>query len=205
MVEKRKFLILGHPRSGTGFMVKLFQLFGYDIGHEKMGKDGISSWMFAVEDYQVYCDNTLNRQDFIFDYIIMNIRHPFDIVCSTYYTENIAKESLEYRKKYINFDGLNEVEMAVKSVLEWYKRIELQRPILKVCIDKNPEEKLFYFLKRFENKELIFQNVKIKEKVNARSHPDMDYSFLKANCNKNLMSQLENLCELYEYNIEKIP
>ena len=114
-MDKRKFLVLGHPRSGTGFMANLLSKYGYEIGHEEMGKDGISSWMFTVDDYQVYVDNSLNRENFNFDYIIMNLRHPIDIISSTYYTENTSKKSLEYRKKHINLEGLNQVEMAVEK------------------------------------------------------------------------------------------
>lgn len=200
-MQKRRFLVLGHPRSGTTFMSELFQRFGYDIGHERMGKDGISSWMFAVDDYQVFPDLTLNRKDYTFDYIIMNLRHPLDIISSTYYTENVFRKSLAYRKKHINLDGLNKVEVAVKSVLDWYKIIELQRPNLIVCIDKNPEEKLFYFLKQFENKESLLPVEKIEEKVNARNHPELTFSFIKENCNKDIVLELENFCNLYEYKI----
>ncbi|WP_028402602.1 sulfotransferase family protein [Ectobacillus panaciterrae] len=200
-MENRKFLVLGHPRSGTGFMVKLFRQFGYQIGHEIMGRDGISSWMLVVDDYQVYTDLTLNRKDFTFDYIIMNLRHPLDIISSSYFTENPSRVSLDYRKKHLNLEGLNRVEVAVKSVLDWYKKIELQRPNLKVCIDKNPEEKLFYFLKRFENKESLLPVEKIERKVNARNHPDLTFSFIKANCNKDIVLELENFCNLYEYKI----
>ena len=201
-MEKRKFLVLGHPRSGTGFMVNLLSKFGYGIGHEKMGKDGISSWMFTVDDYQVYSDKSLNRENFAFEYIIMNLRHPIDIISSTYYTENTSGKSLEYRKKHINLEGLNQVEMAVKSVLEWYKRIELQRPILTVCIDKNPEDKLFNFLKRFENEEFLEPIKKIKGKVNVRNHPNLNFSFIKENCNKDIILELENFCNLYEYSMK---
>ncbi|MFK4998907.1 hypothetical protein ACI2OX_21260 [Bacillus sp. N9] len=83
-MEKRKFLVLGHPRSGTGYMAYLLRQFGYGIGHERMGKDGISSWMFAVNDYQVFADQTLNKKNYTFDYTIMNLRHPIDIVSSTF-------------------------------------------------------------------------------------------------------------------------
>ncbi|MCM3735099.1 hypothetical protein M3215_04530 [Bacillus cytotoxicus] len=200
-MENRKFLVLGHPRSGTAFMVKLFRQFGYQIGHEIMGRDGISSWMFAVDDYQVYTDHTLNRKNFTFDYIIMNLRHPVNIISSSYFTENPSRISLDYRKKHLNLEGLNRVEVAVKSVLDWYKKIELQRPNLKVCIDKNPEEKLFYFLKRFENKESLLPVEKIEKKVNARNHPDLTFSFIKENCNKDIVLELENFCNLYEYKI----
>jgi hypothetical protein len=199
-MERKKFLILGHPRSGTQFMARLFQQFGYDIGHERMRSDGISSWMFAVDGYQMFKDQTLKKTDYTFDYMIMNIRHPLDIISSTYYSENKFHRSLALRRRHIPLDGLNEIEMAVKSVLEWYKLIELQRPMHKICIDKNPEDQLLYFLRRYEGKHV--QPVqKNTGKVNARNHPDLTFSFMKENCRQDLLAELENFCLLYEYNL----
>ncbi|MDQ0200822.1 hypothetical protein [Neobacillus ginsengisoli] len=200
-MEKRKFLVLGHPRSGTTFSAKLLRDFGYQVGHEAMKDDGISSWMFAVEDNQVFTSLGLNRKDYTFEYIIMNIRNPVDIITSTYFTENTSKKSMNYRKKYVNFEGLNKVEEAVKSVLEWYKLIEMQRPHLKLFIDKNPEEKLFHFLKRFDNKEGLLPIKKIKKKINARKHPDLSLSFIKENCGEELFSELIHFCGLYDYHV----
>ena len=199
-MEKRKFLILGHPRSGTGFMSKLFQGFGYDIGHEKMGKDGISSWMFAVEDKQVFGDKSLYRKDFTFDIVIMSMRNPLDIVCSTYYTTSDL--SLIFRKKHINLEGLNKLEMTVKSVLEWYKIIELQKPNLKLYVDKAPEKVLSDFFKKIENRHRVAPTKKINNKVNARSHPPMNLSFIKDNCNQNLVDGFVNFCKINGYKCE---
>lgn len=199
-MEKRKFLILGHPRSGTGFMAKLFQGFGYDIGHEKMGKDGISSWMFAVEDKQVFGDKSLYRKDFTFDIVIMSMRNPLDIVCSTYYTASDL--SLIFRKKHINLEGINKLEMTVKSVLEWYKIIESQKPNLKLYVDKAPEKVLSDFFKKIENRHQVAPTKKINNKVNARSHPPMNLSFIKDNCNQNLVDEFVNFCKIHGYKCE---
>ncbi|MFK4998908.1 hypothetical protein ACI2OX_21265 [Bacillus sp. N9] len=96
-------------------------------------------------------------------------------------------------------ENLNNVERAVKSVLEWYRLIELQRPILKVCIDKNPEETLFHFLKRFENYESLLPIEKVKGKINARNHPHMEFSFIKEHCHKDIVQELETFCCLHGY------
>jgi hypothetical protein len=44
------FIIVGCCRSGTGYMSALFTACGYDVGHERLGKHGISSWCWAVTD-----------------------------------------------------------------------------------------------------------------------------------------------------------
>lgn len=202
-MEKRKFLILGHPRSGTGFMSILLQRYGYRVGHEWMMEDGISSWMFVVEDNQIFIDRTLNRKNFDFEYIIMNIRHPLDIVSSTYFTENTVKRSLNHRAKFVDMEGLNDVEQTVKSVLGWYRLIEMQRPHLIIHVDRNPEEKMFYFLKRFENYDRLSEpKPKLKKKINTRKHDKLTFSFLKENCRPELIEEFEDFCKLYGYKLK---
>ena len=47
--QQRTYVILGTGRSGTAYTSKLLQCCGLDIGHEKLGSDGISSW-YLTED-----------------------------------------------------------------------------------------------------------------------------------------------------------
>ncbi|HKU53767.1 MAG TPA: hypothetical protein VJP60_00260, partial [Rhizomicrobium sp.] len=44
------FLIVGHPRCGTTSASGICLQLGLDVQDEKVGEDGISSWMMAVED-----------------------------------------------------------------------------------------------------------------------------------------------------------
>lgn len=197
-MERRKFLILGHPRSGTGFMSVLFQRFGYDVRHEVLGNDGISSWMFAVNDYQIFTDTSLNRKDFDFDHVIMVLRHPIDIISSTYYTEN---GSFDFRNKHVNFAGLTDLEIAVKSVLDWYKIIESQSPVLKIRVDREPELELHQFLTSVENRHMEAPVEKIG-RVNARVHPSMEFSVIADQCGYDLVNELKAFCDLYQYSVE---
>jgi hypothetical protein len=48
-MESLPFLITGVPRSGTGYMAKLMQALGYDVGHEIIRPHGISSWLWAAD------------------------------------------------------------------------------------------------------------------------------------------------------------
>jgi|688.fasta_scaffold16893_3 hypothetical protein len=41
----RVYIGLGHPRCGTGFTASLLQANGVDVRHEKVGPEGIVSWM----------------------------------------------------------------------------------------------------------------------------------------------------------------
>ena len=91
MIDKR-FLIIGHPRCGTGFMSKWFNYcYNYQIGHEIMGKDGISSWMMTVTDREYPYSNFL-KGDYNFNQTFICIRHPLDAIQSIMNIEN-SKEA----------------------------------------------------------------------------------------------------------------
>jgi hypothetical protein len=42
--------VIASPRCGTGYMAHALRQYGLDVGHEVIGLDGISSWLFAVRD-----------------------------------------------------------------------------------------------------------------------------------------------------------
>ncbi|MDW8518559.1 hypothetical protein [Priestia flexa] len=201
MKIKKKFLVLGHPRSGTGFMSALFNKFGYNVGHETMGKDGISSWMFAVDDNQVYGEIGLTRKDFEFDYVIMNIRDPISIVSSTFYTENTATPSLEYRKKHINLSHVqNEIDLSVKSVLGWYSIIEKQNPDIVIKVDELPEQSLCSFLNlAAELEHSVCPDAVVQRNINGRKHETLSHTDLIQACNKQTVQEFENFCNRYGY------
>lgn len=192
--------MLGHPRSGTAFMSKLLGLYGFDVGHERMGKDGISSWMFGVKENQIFTDFSLNRKDFGFEHIIMAIRHPLHIISSTYYTENANVQSLSFRKRYVNMVGLNEIETAVQSVLGWYECIEVQAPAVTIYVDKDPKRDLQRFLTTIEKRPLQIPSEPIGA-INARNHPTLLIDFIARNCQLGLLRKLEEFCKIHHYSL----
>ena len=76
-------LITGCPRSGTGYASQIFQAQGLDIGHERLGTDGVSSWLFAVEDhrYPWHPPGEL-RQNYGFEVILHQVRDPLRVLAS---------------------------------------------------------------------------------------------------------------------------
>lgn len=69
-------LITGCARSGTKYIAQLLQNLGLDIQHEKMGRDGISSWWFAPKSHL--------RSKFSFDKVFHQVRHPLHQIKSCY-------------------------------------------------------------------------------------------------------------------------
>jgi LPS sulfotransferase NodH len=127
---KRKILVVGHPRTGTGYMSKLLSSTGLEIGHEWIGRDGMSCWMFATEDGNYTPGprgdiNGLSRKDFEFQHIIHLVKNPYTSMSSIVNVENAARLSYQFRKKYVYInDRGSRLEKAVQSFLGWHEMIE---------------------------------------------------------------------------------
>ena len=116
--------MLSHPRSGSGYMAKLFQSAGYDVGHEKVGKHGISSWLMAVYDPPVWTFDHKRRDEYKFKTTIQIIREPIPAISSIALTESA---SVNFRSRYVLMYG-NLIERAVMSYIGWNKLIQSQSP-----------------------------------------------------------------------------
>ena len=48
-MQKKRIIIIGTGRSGTAYTSMLLKQCGIDVGHERMGKDGVSSWYLTTK------------------------------------------------------------------------------------------------------------------------------------------------------------
>ncbi len=193
-IIKKKFLIIGHPRSGTGYTCKQMQEFGFDIGHEIMKKDGISSWWLVAEDYQPWLNQSLRRKDFNFEKIIVSIRDPLKMVSSTLYTEN---GSLFFRKKHLPElkNCSNEVERAVNSVIGWYDLVIGLNSDFIFRIEE-PESLVTWLEKEGYsiNKDKI-----LRKRVNSRIHPNLTIDDIRKNTSKKVFNDFIKFSKKFEY------
>jgi hypothetical protein len=81
-------LITGCGRSGTSYISNLLTSLGLDIGHETMGKDGIASWLLAVNTDLVPWGPPPKL--FTFKTVIHQIRNPLDTISSLQTFSDIA-------------------------------------------------------------------------------------------------------------------
>jgi hypothetical protein len=68
-------LITGCPRSGTKYVAHLLAALGRDVGHERMGVDGISSWCMAVQATEAPWGPSRHER-LRFDVILQQVRNP---------------------------------------------------------------------------------------------------------------------------------
>lgn len=129
----RRFLITGHPRTGTGYAASLFNQLGFDVGHETAGADGLSSWMFAADsDQYPYAQDDVakSRRRLRWEFLFHIVRDPSSAVPSIMRDDKWAPISYQFRREHllkevgIDLDKCeSDVERAVMSLVGWSKMI----------------------------------------------------------------------------------
>jgi len=142
----RDLLFIGHPHCGSGYMSKLLGYFGLEVGHERMGKRGISSWMFAVEDERnpfALDPLSVSRKNTHFHSIVHFVRNPQTAIPSIVREDRHSKKSYAFRRKHIlsafgvDLDAAqSEVERAMLSYVYWNKIVERQWIDLRVRVEE---------------------------------------------------------------------
>lgn len=112
-------IITGCPRSGTGYASKLFQYNGYDVGHERLGADGISSWEIASGDANsIFGPSYTELVNKLGSFEMYHqVRNPIECISSM---TSISEKSFEYIKKYIlHYTTSSPIEVLMAFWIEW--------------------------------------------------------------------------------------
>jgi hypothetical protein len=157
MFWKRKrvpFLIVGHPRCGTTSASGICLQLGLDVQDEKVGEDGISSWMMMVEDRSNPFGNDIlsrSRRHLSWDQMILVVRDIKTAVPSVMLENQHSAASFNFRRKHISrqlgidladyADGLSQ---AVVSIVCWTRMAIAQKPNFFFRIeDQQPEFRMY--------------------------------------------------------------
>lgn len=198
----KPFLFLGHPRCGTGFAAHIFSKFTLKIGHEIMGKDGVSCWVYAVDGETVFDWIKHPREYYKFENTIHVIRDPFTAIPSIAFTETLTSEpedknlknrwlSTQFRERILKIpDESSLVERATLSFLGWNELIEKQKPGAVFRIEHYEED-----MKKIMPEQKVFPTS--DEKINSRDHPKGDD--LWAQLSEDLRTKLDDFCIKHGY------
>lgn len=147
-------LCVGHPRTGTGYVAELCTRAGLDVGHEKGGADGISSWMFAVDaDENPWALDQVGktRRALHWETMIQTVRDPETAIPSIMRENRHAPASYEFRRTHIlELTGVNlddfetEIEQAIASLCLWASIIREQKPDFVFHIEHDAEALIDY-------------------------------------------------------------
>lgn len=203
-------LILGHPRSGTGYMAKLFSSFGIDIGHEFIGKNGISCWTFLIPNAnhmhgQDMSIKDKSRQNFTFNHVVQCVRNPINCINSVFFSESGEKShSRIFRSKYNSYIDQSDplIDQVICSITGWNKMIEDLNPSATFKIENCESE-----VKKFVCMEMDFSNLITSESnlppknYNARKHDKLTYEEIKKMALPKSLSLLDEYCDKYQYSL----
>lgn len=211
-VEYKDFLCIGHPRCGTTSISYYLGQMGYDVRHENMGKDGVSSWMLAVRDDKYPWGNIKDKFRYYFKNIIHVLRNPFNaipsIILEHKYSPN--NESYKFKKKHIkkilgidlpevNFNKISltqEIELALKTFIYWNKICEMSNPQTICKIEDISSIQKFNQRNMLINTSIKNSNKKYAGKSYQKPIITNDiYNTL----DKDLIQELKVFCKKYDY------
>lgn len=187
---------IGHPRTGTGYMTTVYKALGLDIGHEKVGKDGISDWALSFDNFPSWDTRNLPIKEartfekFNPKYIIYNVRDPWTSISAI--RHEIYSEYL--RVKVIpNFMDYEGYERAIISLLGFDEQIRKNRKVDAVVRIEHPED----FLEIDFLSKLPLEQYPTKI-YNARKHTQMTHEdWMKIS--PDLIERLDQYCTRYNY------
>lgn len=80
LTTHKNIMISGCGRSGTRYITFVLRRLGMDVGHERIGNDGIASWCTAVETEALPWGESI--KNVTFNKIFHQVRHPLKVIPS---------------------------------------------------------------------------------------------------------------------------
>ena len=192
----KKLIIIGCGRSGTTYTSQLLKKNGYDVGHEVIGANGISSW-YLVSDKQFHLETP--GFDFFKNYeftVVHQVRNPLDSISSMLTAQNyswdfIDKElSLNMRKESILLQSMKYWfywnKAAQKKAVWTYKIEELDENLSKLLS-----------IAKFKTKKIKYVD-SVSKKTNSRKHRSLSWQDLEDE-DLNLTHNIKELAREYGY------
>ena len=201
MINHRKILGLGHPRTGTGYTAKILGLWGLDVGHEVFGADGIVNWSFVHHSGRYpfsYRWTQTQRARPECDHLIYNVRDPNTSIPSIASTENDPKtEAFNFRKSRmkIDLDNQNPIENAIESIHQFDLKIRELNPSITYRIEDQD-----YYLYGQLSKYFNITYVQHRTKENTRHHANMhDLIYQYGKPRQEFIDKIEDYCSYHGY------
>ena len=196
---------LGHPRCGTGFTTNLLKSAGIAVGHERLSRDGVVSWMLIGERARNPWGDALGSlQGFRRTFCVA--RSPMTAIPSIV-PENRKPRSLRFRSSVLQKKSnwklpsdlgepsICEIELAVRSYVAWYELILQIKPATIYRVDRGEDDELL--------SDFVGMTVRRNENIKRNSRPYLEKpSFVVGDLedlSKSLTSRLITLAERLGY------
>ena len=136
-------LVVGHPRNGTGHASQLLRAWGLDVGHEEIGRDGISAWYAMLNSTPPACNKVL-WEAYQFTIVIHVLRDPAQAAFSVAFADPTSDL---YRHQHLGLQVTNDrFRDALASLEHWYHDIRSRFPNSFTFRIEYDSQRLFSFL-----------------------------------------------------------
>ncbi len=106
-------LVTGCGRSGTRYLSFVLRRLGLDVGHERIGRDGVISWALAVDDAAPPWGP--RGRDLSFDVVLHQVREPLRVMNSTV---TFREESWRFIARHVPYRA--GAPLPLRAAAYWY-------------------------------------------------------------------------------------
>ena len=176
LIKNPGIIITGCGRSGTTYISKYFKKIGFDVGHERLGVNGISSWYLSSEQKKVPFGPSLNEVSYLPFPIVHQVREPLQSISSI---QSIGKLSWDFIKKEV---PINDSDSGIlKSMKYWYFwNIKSENKSIFTYRIESLDESIFE-LCRMAKIDIASSklNMQLNKKINSRKHKHLTWDDLR--------------------------
>jgi len=167
-----KLLGIGHPRTGTAFTSKLLKKWGLDIGHERLGNDGLVAWqLIKKKGPYPYCGVGKFEYRPEYNCLVYNVRNPKNSIPSIVYTEDTKPRSYNFRKDFFEFsESNNPIENAIFSLYYYDLKVSSMLPDVSFRV----EDEQYKLYESLYNMDFNIAYTEYNQQENTRKHKTFD-------------------------------
>lgn len=197
-------LVIGLPRTGTGYTHMLLRSFGLDVGHEVIRPDGTADWQLSLKpkSKKPYGERALKL--FKRGIVIRTARNPRDTIPSFVTKVVLDPTPLKFIMMELNpnLAGLNKLEQCIEIMYLIEKKIDQWKPDFTFKVESSSKD-LYDFISQYK-KDLCPFNPKCESELkfyNKRTYgiwgPELKE--LEANLKDKYKRKLNSMCVKHGY------
>jgi hypothetical protein len=191
-------LITGCARSGTQYASHLLQECGLKIGHEKVQKDGVSSWVMCMDAKSVPWAMDARRK-FRFAHVFHQVRHPLKVIASV---QTEGEPSWRYIRSHIAEIKSDDPPIARGAKYWYYWNLKAQQQSEWTYRVEEIDAVWDQFCQRLGQNLDRSKVDLVSRNVNARQHAEISWEQLEAEIDPELYQNIRLLAQSYGYSLE---